>query len=301
MIKKPRQVPYELKVLRILNARMDLAEKDKLDLLNLEKGFEGELMFDSLTDKLQEERSILNDLLLNVGNTYFQIDTTIISQGVLHFFEVKNYAGEFYYESGVFYKTPKKEIKDPILQLKKNESLMRQLLQSLKFQIQVEAWVIYINPEFTLFQAPRNLPMILPTQLNHFLKEIDMVPSKLGAKHKWMADKLISLHHEKFPYTQIPPYDYNQLKKWITCPKCYRFVNSVEGNKCVCVECGHKESIDSTVIRNVGEIRLLFPDRKITTQGVYEWCGGAISQKTIRRVLKQHYKAVSTGRWLYYK
>jgi hypothetical protein len=301
MNKKPRSVSYELMVLRILNARIDLSEKDKLDLLNLEKGFEGELMFDSLTEKLQEERFILNDLLLKVGNTYFQIDTTIISQATLHFFEVKNYEGDFYYESGLLYKTPKKEIKDPILQLKKNESLMRQLLQSLKFQIQVEAWVIYINPEFTLFQAPRNLPMILPTQLNRFLKELDMMPSKLSERHKRLAEKLISLHHGKFPFTQLPSYDYSQLKKGVTCSKCHRFVNSVEGNKCVCVECGHKEEVDSAVIRNVREIRLLFPDRKITTQGVYEWCGGVIPKNTIRRVLKKHFKAVGSGRWLYYE
>ncbi|NRD77429.1 NERD domain-containing protein [Bacillus sp. BRMEA1] len=46
------------------------------------------------------------------------MDTIIIFQGVLYVFEVKNYEGDFYYESDRLYKTPMKEVKDPILQLK---------------------------------------------------------------------------------------------------------------------------------------------------------------------------------------
>ncbi|MGM0904789.1 MAG: hypothetical protein ACQEXB_27495 [Bacillota bacterium] len=52
MILKPRQVSDELKLMRILNARMELTEKDKQNYLNLEKGFEGELKFDALMKNL---------------------------------------------------------------------------------------------------------------------------------------------------------------------------------------------------------------------------------------------------------
>ncbi|WP_217269660.1 hypothetical protein [Neobacillus endophyticus] len=130
---------------------------------------------------------------------------------------------------------------------------------------------------------------------------MDITPSKLDDRDKKLAEKLISLHHEKFPFNQLPQYEYNQLKHGVSCIKCHSLLNYVAGNLCVCNECGYEESIDSAIIRNVGEFKLLFPGRKITTQGVYEWSGGIISKVSIRRVLNREFKSVGFGRWLYYE
>lgn len=300
-MKRFRPVPYELKVLRVLNSRMILSEKERLDYINAEKGFEGELKFDQLTKKLQGEVFIINDLLLKVGNTYFQIDTTIIFQTALKIFEVKNFEGDHFLESRKFFKFPKREIKNPFNQLDRNTSLMRQLLQQLGFQIQVESWVTFVNPEFSLFQAPLDLPVILPSQLNRFMKNMDMQPSKLNSVHKRLAEKLISLHHEKSPYTQLPVYDYEQLKKIITCPRCFSFMVLLGRNKCICPKCSYIEKIDSVVLRSVDDYKLLFPERKITTQGIYLWCGEVVSEKIIRRVLKTYFKEIGFGRWVYFE
>ena len=80
MLRKPRPEPSKLKILGFLNTRMGLSEDEKQNYLYLKKGYEGEVMFDSLTDKLQCECYILNDLLLKINNTFFQIDTLIIFQ-----------------------------------------------------------------------------------------------------------------------------------------------------------------------------------------------------------------------------
>ncbi|WP_312472380.1 hypothetical protein [Neobacillus sp.] len=53
MAYKPRKEREEITILRSLNTRMNLPEEDKWNYLNLKKGFEGEVMFDSLTEKLQ--------------------------------------------------------------------------------------------------------------------------------------------------------------------------------------------------------------------------------------------------------
>jgi hypothetical protein len=55
MFKKPRTESLKLKLFRFLNTRMELSSKDKQYYLNLEKGFEGEVMFDLLTKKLQTD------------------------------------------------------------------------------------------------------------------------------------------------------------------------------------------------------------------------------------------------------
>jgi hypothetical protein len=78
MAYKPRTESEELLILRSLNTRMNLSVKDKQHYFNLKKGYEGEEMFDTLTENLQCECFILNDLLLKTNNTIFQIDTLII-------------------------------------------------------------------------------------------------------------------------------------------------------------------------------------------------------------------------------
>ena len=41
-----------------------------------------------------------------------------------------------------------------------------------------------------------------------------------------------------------------------------------------CETCGNVENWEVAVLRSVEEFKLLFPGRKITTNRVYEWCGG---------------------------
>ncbi|MBM7584460.1 hypothetical protein JOC86_000997 [Bacillus pakistanensis] len=298
---KSRSEPAELLILKTLNTRMNLANKDKQHYFNLKKGYEGEILFDSLTEKLQDECLILNDLLLKLNNTIFQIDSLIIHSEGIYLFEVKNFDGDYYYESDRLYKKPKLEINNPLNQLNRNESLLRQLIQYLGFTIPIYASVVFINPEFTLYQSPLNKPFIFPTQVNGYLKTLKAIPSKLIGKHKVLADKLISLHIKDSPFKLIPTYDYDRLRKGITCGKCTSFTISVEGKKCVCKVCGYEEMVTTAIIQNVIEFKLLFPDRKITTNGIYEWCNEVKSQKVIRKILKENFKIVGVHQWSFYK
>jgi hypothetical protein len=58
MLLKNRTESNDLVVMRHLNIRMELAEKEKSHYLNLEKGYEGEVTFDQLLENIQEERYI---------------------------------------------------------------------------------------------------------------------------------------------------------------------------------------------------------------------------------------------------
>jgi hypothetical protein len=243
----------------------------------------------------------LNDLLLKINNTLFQIDTLIIFQNTITFFEVKNYEGDFYLVADKFYTKSKSEIKNPLLQLKRSESLLRQLLQSLGFQIPIQAWVVFINPEFTLYQAPLSEPIIFHSQLHRYLKKLDMTPSKLNGMHKKLADQLISLHIEESPYKWLPSYDDQQLQKGITCAVCHSFLISVSGTKCVCDQCKHEEAVETAVLRIVEEFKLLFPDRKITTNVIYEWCKVIPSKRRISRILVKNFKAAGALKLTYYE
>ncbi|MGF6954042.1 hypothetical protein QF028_006547 [Neobacillus sp. B4I6] len=92
---KDRNESDEIKILRFLNSRMKLAEKDKIRFHNLVKGFEGDR----------------------------------------------------------FYALPKKEYKNPLHQLQRSESLLRQLLESLGYRIPIEAYVVFINPHLLVIKS----------------------------------------------------------------------------------------------------------------------------------------------------
>lgn len=302
MLLKDRSESEELLALRILNTRMELTEKEKFHYLNLEKGYEGEVKFDLLAESLQEERYIINDLLLEVNNSHFQIDKLIISQGVIHLLDIKNYQGDCYLDSGKLYavKTDR-EYKNPVDQLKRSATLFRQLLQNLKLNYLVEPFVIYINPEFTLYQAPVEDPTILPTQVNRFLRDLNNTSSKLTDGHKKLAQKLISLHKTKHPFTVFPKYTYDQVQKGVYCKTCKSFLVFIKNNKVVCGKCGALEKVEDAILRNVKEFVLLFPDYKITSQSIYVWCKIDLNKRTFCRILKKNYTAFGTTRDTYYK
>jgi Nuclease-related domain len=99
MIFKHRTESDELKNFKILNARLNLSEKDRQYYYRLKKGYEGEVMFDVFTEKLLAECCILNDLLFKVNNTTFQVDSLIIISGKIHIYEIKNLEGDYLYDA----------------------------------------------------------------------------------------------------------------------------------------------------------------------------------------------------------
>lgn len=258
---KLRVASNGLRILRSLNTRMNLSANDKKHYLKLEKGYQGEEIFDQLTAKLQCDMYILNDLCLEFNHSVFQIDTLIISQKSIFPIEIKNYEGDYIYDSEEFRRiSSDHEITNPLNQLKRSNSLFRSLLKSLKINLPIDGYVTFINPEFTLYQAPLNTSIIFPTQLNRFLKLLNETPSKLNNQHRKLADLLISMHQAESPYTRLPPYNYDQLQKGITCLTCRSFEITIEEKKIVCDQCSYTEDVDLAVLRSVEEFRLLFPD-----------------------------------------
>jgi hypothetical protein len=299
---KSRCESDELLAMRYLNKRMELTKEEKFYYANLEKGYEGEVKFDLLAESLKEERYIIDDLLLNVNNSYFQIDNLIISQGVINLLDIKNYESDFYWESDKLYaRKANREYKNPVDQLKRCTTLFRQLLHNLNLNYLVDATVIFINSEFTLYQAPMDQPFILSTQVNRFLKDLNETPSKLNDGHMKLAQTLLSKHQTKNPFTKYPKYNYQQLKKGMTCAICLSFAISVVGQKCICKDCGHTELVSAALIRSVNELKFLFPEIKITTNIVYDWCKVIHSKQRIATILAKNYKIVGIHQWAYYE
>jgi Nuclease-related domain len=297
---KPRTKSRLLAILEILNSRMELAEDDKHYYLSLKKGYQGELLNDLWVEKLKEEILVLHDLLFEIKNTEFQIDTLMIAQDRVYLLDVKYHEGDYVYKNDGFYTLAGKETKNHLHQLKRCETLLRQLLQTLGFNFPIESYLIFNNPEFYLYNVPPELPIILPTQLKRFYNNLNKRPSKLSEKHKILVNKLLDEVKGESSYSKLPIYKYDQIKKGFTCGSCLSLSTTVDKKKVVCSDCGHVESFETAVLRNVEEFKLLFPERKVTTIAIYEWCGGVVSLKVIRKVLNRLYKSHGHGKYTFY-
>ncbi|NMH72141.1 NERD domain-containing protein [Bacillus sp. RO2] len=308
MLVKSRNLSVEMQIYQSLNARTTLLEKEKQYLWNMEKGYEGECMFDALTEKLEGgNHLILNDLLLKHNNTTFQIDSFIITPQNAYLFEVKNFEGDYYYDASsdhMYFKSisKPKEVTNPLTQLNRCNSLLRQLLSSYGFNLPILASVVFINSEFTLYQSPLDKPFIHPTQVNRYLKGLENdFSSKLNSMHNALAEKLTSLHMVDSPFKNLPGYSYDQVIKGLVCAGCASLSVFVEGRSARCVRCHKVEALEEIVLRQVREFRMLFPERRITTSGIFEWCGKGVSEKVIRRILDKHFSIKGSRRWSYYQ
>jgi hypothetical protein len=301
MILKTRYEPDELKIMNLLEPRMIFTEKEKQRHYMLRKGYKGEVQYDIWMKSLEIQNLTLNDLLLEVSGSTIQIDSSVITQNKILLFEVKDYEGDYYYEDERLKIINGEEIKDPLLQLKRSTSLFRQLLSSLGFHLEIESYVIFINPEFTLYQAPKNAPIILPSQLNRFMKKLNKRQSTMNNIHQKIADKLLELHTVDNPYKRVPKYEYEQLKKGIVCEECHSFFEGPKGRSFTCEHCGRKESIESAIMRNTDVFKILFPDKKITTTAIYDWCNHILSKKIIRRVLTKNLMLIRNNKLSYFK
>ncbi|MEH7112504.1 nuclease-related domain-containing protein [Neobacillus niacini] len=302
MLLKPRTEPELLTLLRLLENRIKFTEDEMVQYTNLSKGYEGELMFDQLTARLDCEMFIINDLFLEHNHSKFQIDSLLIKNKTIIPCEVKNYYSNYFFEDGEFrHCITKKEITNPLHQMKRSEILLRQFLQKLGFHFQIDSYLTFINPEFFLYQAPQNQSIIFPPQLGSFMTKLNSKGPKLDEVHRKLADKLVGSHTFESPYPKLPPYDYHSIRKGMQCGTCHSFEVIVGEKKLICYDCGTEEDSQSAIVRHVEEFKLLFPGQKVTTNLIFDWCTVVESRKKIRKVLTNNYKVMGTRQWTYYE
>ncbi|WP_226682423.1 nuclease-related domain-containing protein [Sutcliffiella horikoshii] len=293
---KERKEPGELKLLRMLKARGGLLDDSRF--WSLQKGYRGEVLFDKWFSSVDGEWIVVNDLLLEHAGSVFQIDSLVIGLDRVYLFEVKNFEGDFLLEKDRWY-SGSKEIKDPLLQMQRCEAALRQLLRSLGYQLPIESSLIFINPEFTLFNCPPKLPIVFCSQLNRFSKKLlqqSASSGRLHARHSRLAEKLCELHMEKSRYERLPEYRYEELWKGIVCVGCGGMGVRYHYRMIECERCGSKEALDMAMLRTINECRSLFPQMKITTKIIHDWIGETVSKKVIQRVLQINFSLIGYGK-----
>lgn len=264
----------------------------------LRKGFVGEVRFgELLRAHLGADCIVLYDLLLKENDSVFQLDCVIILQRKVLHVEVKNFEGDFLYKDGQFFDVSSgKEVKNPLVQLERGQFLLKQALGRLGYDFPVESKVMFAHPEFALYENPRRAPIVLPSQIKRFIRSLNNTPSRMTGLHRKLADDLFDGQILEGDSDRLPDYDFSVLQKGIRCLRCEGFLVFGGRKLLVCEGCGYKELASSAILRNVIEFRLLFPDEKVTTRKIWNWCDVFKSDYAIRRTLTQFMERVGAKR-----
>src|SRR5690625_2581491 len=217
MFLNERQPSDELRTLRSLNSRSVLSKEDYHYYLNLEKGLEGELKLDKLLGEALAEVMILRDLTFEINNTIFQIDTLLIFQKCIYLLDVKNNPADFYVEREIWPSPTANYMNNSLHQLSRCTSLFKHLLQRLRFTSNISASLVYVHPEFTLYQAPRRQDIVFPTQLNRFIGRLKQEPCNYRQDHHRLAKQLLSKEFLSIRLEKAFDNSLTYLKKGIVC------------------------------------------------------------------------------------
>lgn len=165
----------------------------------------------------------------------------------------------------------------------------------------MKAHLVFINDQFTLYGSPLHKPILHPSQLQSHFRQLNFIKDKITDKHRRLAKLLLSLHMNSSPFTQLPTYEYSELNKGVLCRGCNGLSTYIVGRKCICEKCACKEPVENAVMRSVREFQLLFPDKKITSRRIHDWCKITGTQKWIRNILKRNMQQKGRNRWAYYE
>ncbi|GEK90078.1 Nuclease-related domain-containing protein [Alkalibacterium putridalgicola] len=299
---KKREKSKLLIGLNYLDKRTKLNDVDKRYLISLEKGFEGEERFDALVKThLNGEALVVNDLLIESKGNTFQIDAVIITYDTIYLYEIKNYNGDFQMNSGQLSYTNGQEITNPLIQLKRTKELLRQLLKDWGTPCRIEAHIVFINESFTLYNANLEDPIIFPTQIKEHFSGINAKCRSMTKQASHLANKLVDRHKTDSVFQkQLPSYRFDELRTGASCP-CGSFDILLTQRSCYCKTCYKQVSIEELILESVKELKYLFPEEKLTTALVNEFCGQDVYYRKIRSVLQENFIAKGTTQGTFYE
>ena len=289
---KAREKPEILTSLESLNKRMTLTSTDKQYLFTLSKGYEGEGLFDSIMKKhLDADALVLTDLSLISGSSPFQIDSILLTSDTIYLYEVKNYEGSYTNRVEQFHTSAGQKILSPENQINRTATLLAKMFNKWTIPLPVKSAVIFVNPAFILYEAKKSDPFVFPSQIEAHFSDVSRWAGSLSTKHHYLAQKLIEESQKELPYQrQLPLYDFAGLKKGLSCSRCgsFNLKNTTKSSRCQ--TCGTLTSINALFLSHVNAFNKLFPDKLITRNTMYEWCGGMLSKRRITAILNANYE-----------
>lgn len=294
-------VPHSLLVYETLLSRKNISPQEKQYYHRLRKGFIGEKRLEAFINAENHNNTItLYDCLFEQDSREFQVDCLLITARTIFLLEVKNYSGDYSMDNNKLYNfETKQEVYNPITQLERTEHFFKRLLYEMRINIDVRSYIVFINPEFMLYNATPRFPMIFLPQIKRFLQKINANALGLTDNTRNLADRLINRRKKKSSYERLPKYNLSELKRGLFCQRC--FAQLVRENQYIlsCPSCKEKNKLEDAILLAIAQFHLLFPQNKITTASIRDWCGDSFSRTYISKCLKSELNHINRGPYSY--
>lgn len=295
-------LPLSLLIYEVLLSRKSLTSKEMRQYERLSKGFIGENKLRQHLQKLDATNALpLFDCLFEVNGQEIQIDCLLLTAQTILLLEVKNYSGDYYLQNNkVYHLETNHEIYNPINQIERTEFLFNQLLREMRVDFSVRSFILFINRDFMLYGADQRMPMIFSSQVERFLNKQLENAGRMTDRLGHFAEQLIARQKAQSRYERLPTYSFSDLKRGLFCWRCHGELMRDGQLYFSCGSCAEAFHIDDVVMYALAQFQLLFPEEKITTKIIQEWCGGVVSRTFMSRFLRKSLEVTLNGGHTYY-
>ena len=274
-------------------------ENQYLRYLNL--GYEGEISFSNNFDLIMSEFcTTIHDFRFIINGSERQIDTLAIFNNKIVLFEVKNYNGNLVFQDNNFYtyKT-NRLLKSPIQQINDTSDKFTQLLKQLNYSIPIEKYVIFLNNNFHLFNAPIDEMIVTNAQLPAFLENLKKNNFPLKSHANSIRQRILMCYNEITRQCDVN-YTFNTINKGIFCRLDGEKLVENGHEKYICKQCGSFYHQKDIIIEVIQDFQSLFPDEKVTYKNIYDFTDGRISYYKLRKIMNRYYERIGTSRMVYF-
>ena len=271
--------------LKTLMQRTQLDDTKKMELERLDNGFHGENSFDDLIESYVQAHDLIHikDLLFEYdeGKKEVQIDNIVVANDVCYIFKVKKYQfnlviddrGFFYYENG-------KEFSMLNTQVEKQKGEVRQLLADIGYPMPIHHFIVFMNPDRTVFGLQRKHNVLTRAILEDFFEQ------KMRPNRKDYSFFVSAINERRLKISKHATFfkiDLDLLKKGVYCTACDNRMRRTSNYYYTCHGCNLRIRTLDAVKLLIRDLRLLNPEHKITSKLISRLSDGEISSSVVRK------------------
>lgn len=294
---------HELIQLEICERRGIILDNEaKKRLYSLSKGFEGErLVYEWFEEIIDSNTQLISDYWFHHGKN-MQVDLLVIINNKWLVVEVKNYFGKFEYKNNECYLNGKLMGDNHFTQLFHRTRRIQHIAAKLHTDIEVNSVMVFIGEHCEVdIESEIAIKVVLRNQLKYFINSI-VNESRYERPHcsKKEVTEVLNKYKVQSPYQPLLFSENKvnrEMRKGITCARCQSYNTYATQKNIKCKVCSHVEQKRSTVLRTALELQYLYyyNPEKITSQKIYDVCGGVISRGFIYKTLGTNYKRIDKG------
>lgn len=295
-----RQPPKALLYYNALSLRSPLSSEENYAFITLQKGYEGECLYDKILDDSGHENIyVLRDLYLPMGKTVAQYDSIIVTGNHVAVNEIKNISGDYRFENGNWYKAHRELPDNAFAQLSRAKSRLKKLRNDCQLDFEVAGNLIFPNDDFRLATENNYVlkEAVLRNQMRKYFREMNETVRSDKALH--IAQEILQRAVENPYFTETA--DLFNIRRGLYCGHCKGFDLKKGRFQMICTRCGSVESNETSLLRAMGDFEILFGDIPMTRSALLYFIDYQVSKTTVYRIMKKHCEFIAQGKKSEYK